>query len=134
MDRLQKVVTLATRMTFAANFFAGAFVVVFGGWVLGLFGQPFIVALPCLYIFIFGHVVSAMAGSVGLLLSMTGHHNEVALVTGISVVLNVALNLLLVPHYGIEGAAAATAISLVCWNIVLVFRARKLLGINTVLH
>ena len=38
---------------------------------------------------------------------------------GTSVLLNIALNATLIPMYGIEGAAIATAISLVTWNLLL---------------
>jgi O-antigen/teichoic acid export membrane protein len=40
------------------------------------------------------------------------------------------LNLVLIPHYGLEGAAAATAVSLVFASIWLFIAVRRRLGIS----
>ena len=56
-----------------------------------------------------GKLVNVFAGSGGVILVMAGHEKDVALRVGLAALLNVVLNALLIPRYGIEGAAFATA-------------------------
>jgi O-antigen/teichoic acid export membrane protein len=68
---------------------------------------------------------NSSVGPTARLLAMTGHQNSVMVSTVGSAVAAVALNLLLVPAYGVAGAAAATAAALVLANgssLVFVYR------------
>ena len=47
-------------------------------------------------------------------------------------ILNITLNLALVPHYGIVGAGFATAISLIAQNLIAAYLVWKHLGIVTI--
>jgi O-antigen/teichoic acid export membrane protein len=78
-----------------------------------------------------GSVVSTATGSVRMLANMTGHENDALKAFMWSAVLNVILNALLIPYFGIEGAAFATAVSVIVWNLVLVGRIRARTGIST---
>jgi O-antigen/teichoic acid export membrane protein len=64
-----------------------------------------------------GHLFNAGAGSVGYLLNMTGHQTSTAWVFGVSACLNIGLNVVGLWLFGLAGAAAATALSMVVWNI-----------------
>ena len=59
---------------------------------------------------------------------MTGHHKPVMVSTVGSAVAAVALNLLLVPAYGVAGAAAATAAALILANGSALIFVRSRLG------
>ena len=61
---------------------------------------------------------------------MTGNERGVAYVMGAGVVLNILLNLLLIPLLGMIGAAIATASGIIFWNIVLLVETRKRLGVD----
>ena len=61
---------------------------------------------------------------------MTGNQNATAAAYGAAAVLNIILNLILVPRFGLEGAAAATAISLVTASIWLFISVRLRLDIT----
>ncbi|MDJ0571261.1 MAG: polysaccharide biosynthesis C-terminal domain-containing protein, partial [Pleurocapsa sp. MO_192.B19] len=54
-------------------------------------------------------MVNVSTGSVGLLLNMTGNESYTLISRVSSTVLNVVLNALLIPRWGLEGAAIATA-------------------------
>jgi O-antigen/teichoic acid export membrane protein len=56
---------------------------------------------------------------VGALLNMTGHERDTMNGMIVAMVVNVGLNLVLAPLYGMAGAAAATATSVLVWNILL---------------
>jgi len=54
-------------------------------------------------------------------------------IQGISAGINICLDLILIPRYGILGAATATAVALVCWNLGMVWYTRKKIGIKVTL-
>jgi O-antigen/teichoic acid export membrane protein len=70
-------------------------------------------------------------GSASLLLVMTGHERDAAVGLGIGALLNIVLSLILIPQWGLEGAAVATTISMVAWNLLLVAFVFKRLQIHT---
>ena len=49
---------------------------------------------------------------------MTGNQNIYASILLIGAILNIVLNLILIPLYGINGAALASMSSLIVWNFV----------------
>jgi hypothetical protein len=110
---------------------AAAAAVLFGAEILTLFGPTFSAGHTALVILVFGHLVRAGTGLVGDLLGLTGHQKLNAWVLALSAVLNVILNALLIPRYGIAGAAAATAVSMAFWNVGLWLLGRRKLGVDT---
>jgi O-antigen/teichoic acid export membrane protein len=102
----------------------------FGYWYLLLFGSEFTQGQNSLIILCVGQTVNVATGSVGLLLSMTGHERYTLISRGGSTILNVVLNALLIPHLGMEGAAIATASSTILVNLENTIWVRKKIGIH----
>lgn len=103
-----------------------------GGWIFAfLFGGDFTAsALPALIISL-GFCFSAMVGMAHALLIMS-HGEFIAIrITAGALVLNVAACLLLIPLYGLVGAAISNVISSVFWNIALWYFARRRTGIDS---
>nr|WP_277879386.1 polysaccharide biosynthesis C-terminal domain-containing protein [Coleofasciculus sp. FACHB-712] len=96
-----------------------------------LFGSSFVEGLPALVILTVGQMVNALSGSVGFLMTMTGHQREAALIIGSSAILNVVLNAALIPYLGINGAALSTALTTALWNIIMLVYVNKQLKINS---
>lgn len=94
------------------------FLIVFGKYILGIFGETFYLGYEALIILTIAHTVNALAGSNGMLLNMTGYQKEFMYIMFISIILNIVLNIILIPIYSINGAAIATLISVVTWNIL----------------
>jgi O-antigen/teichoic acid export membrane protein len=84
-----------------------------------------------LLILLVGQVVNAGCGPVAQLLNMTGYEKYTLRGVGVSTILNVVLNVILIPKYGIAGAAVASALTLVGWNLILVYFVARELGINS---
>ncbi len=82
---------------------------VLGKPLLWLFGPEFTAGYPVMFILAIGILARAAAGPSQGLLVVTGHQNITAVVMFAAVVLNGGLNLLLIPQYGLTGAASATA-------------------------
>jgi O-antigen/teichoic acid export membrane protein len=129
-ERLQRVVSLAALGTTAALLPVALALVLGGKWLLGLFGPAFTAGYPPLLILGLGQLINAVSGSVGYLLTLSGHPAEVSRILTLTSLLNLAGNALLIPVYGAAGAAASTAASMALWNLVLVWRVRRLTGIR----
>lgn len=124
--QLQRVVTKSARMVLLFSSLIAFGMIIFGHWYLSLFGQDFPQGRTALTILSSGQIVNAAMGSVGMLLIMTGHERYAATGIGISAAFNVFLNALLIPPFGMEGAAIATTSSMVIWNLILaIFVYRK---------
>jgi O-antigen/teichoic acid export membrane protein len=102
----------------------------FGTMMLGLFGEAFIVGYPPLVILTAGQLVNALNTGGGFLMTMTGHEKQAGLLIGLSTIVNVGLNGVLIPLLGIIGAAVATVTATVTWNVCLFIFAQRQLGIN----
>ena len=99
-------------------------------WIMGLFGSEFEVGASVLVILAAGQMVNAATGPMGVLLVMSGRESDVFRATAVAAVTNTVLNLILIPSLGIEGAAIATAISLVVVNGIVIRFVAKRLGIR----
>ena len=62
---------------------------------------------------------------------MTGNQNIYASILLIGALLNIVLNLILIPLYGINGAALASMSSLIVWNLSMVLVVKKKFGFYT---
>ncbi|QGT79280.1 oligosaccharide flippase family protein [Guyparkeria halophila] len=102
-----------------------------GEWLLvTLFGDEFAPAYWPLLILALGQLVNTGFGPVGILLNMTGFERDVTRAVAVAAGLNVLLNLLLIPSFGVIGAAVATSASLAFWNVWLWLVAHWRLGIR----
>lgn len=131
LSKLQKIVTKSARMVLLAALPIGLGLIIFGAYFLSLFGSEFVQGKGVLVILIIGQLANAATGSVALLLTMTKHERDVAIGVTTSALLNILLNAILIPSSGAEGAALATTISRILWNLVLVFLVYKRLRIHS---
>lgn len=99
------------------------------GWVLQIFGEGFEAGATVLSILALGQFVNVAAGSVGYLLMMSGNERLMRNNITVAALLNLVLNLILVPTYGVIGAATATAVSLAIMNVSAAFLVYHKLGI-----
>jgi len=127
---LQSLATWSARIVLATALPISAVLIVAGRPVLSLvFGEAYAAGTGALAILCLGQLTNAAAGSVGLILNMTGHEQDTVRGVALAAVINVILNVALIPPFGMEGAAVATGVSLATWNIVLFRRVDDQLGI-----
>jgi O-antigen/teichoic acid export membrane protein len=104
--------------------------VAFGEQLLGYFGPGFRTAAGVTAILACGQLVSAAAGPCGTVLNMSGRVT-LNMVDNVAVlILNIVLNIVLIPGYGVIGAAVAWSVSLVAVNVAKVLQARLVVGIH----
>jgi len=103
----------------------------FPSFILGVFGSDFTAGVYALLLLVLGQFINAIAGSVGYILQMTGKHNMFKNIVLVATVINIVLNVLLIPKYGINGAAFASMVSIAFLNLTFVFYIYKYYGFLT---
>jgi O-antigen/teichoic acid export membrane protein len=111
-----------------------ALILLFPGYVLEFFGEEFIGGVEPLIILAVGSIINALCGPVMYLLNMTGKEKPARNIIIIASLLNVILNLYLIPEHGLLGAAYATSISTVVWNALAVVQIKKEYGFISIPH
>ncbi|PHQ30755.1 MATE family efflux transporter [Leeuwenhoekiella nanhaiensis] len=102
---------------------------IFPEFILSFFGESYTQAQNALRVLALGYLVSSISGMAAIYLNMTGRARQFQYILLIAVLINLVLNLILIPSYGIEGAAIASGIAITFWNIcvgVYVYRTDKL--------
>ena len=130
LGQLSRIVTLAARGVTLFTACAAVGLALLGKPILMVFGSQFEPGYFPLVILLVGYLFKASFASAGFLLSMTGHQDQSAIINGLSALLNIALNIILIPTYGLLGAALASAITSAIWSVTLAIFARRLIGIN----
>ncbi|MFN3623911.1 MAG: lipopolysaccharide biosynthesis protein [Hyphomicrobium sp.] len=111
-DALDSFAREAAHWTFWPSLAAGAGILILGIPLLWLFGPQFIAGYPVMLILVAGFLFRAAMGPTEFLLNMLGKQAISATVQVSMAVSSIGLNLLLVPHYGLIGAAASTSLVL----------------------
>lgn len=101
-----------------------------GPLLLSMFGAGFRDGYPLLFILVSGVVLRASIGPAESLLNMSGHQNVCAKLFAFVLVVNITLNAMLIPIWGLAGAATATALATVVEAAGLYFLVRKLFGLS----
>lgn len=129
-DELKSLSRATIRISFWLSVIACACIAIAGPLLLKLFGAGFIVGYPVLLVLMAGLLVQAAFSSAEDLLNMTGHQGMTASSYFGALVVNLVLNLALIPYFGLIGAAIATSISIGFRVIYLAFGVRSRLNIS----
>jgi O-antigen/teichoic acid export membrane protein len=131
LRQLQKMVTTMAHLVFWPTMLVTFGLLAGSSYILGMFGSGFIAAQWSLGILAIGQLVNATSGPGGYILDLTGHQNISVRVRCCSAILNIGLNYLLIPQFGITGAAMATATAIILDNIAIYIVTVKLMGIQS---
>jgi O-antigen/teichoic acid export membrane protein len=131
--RVEELAALAHRVAvwvFWPSLFASIFLAVGAKPILGLFGAEFSDASWVLIVLLVGHMISAATGSVGYLMTLTGHQREAAHVYGGVAIIHLVVSVIAIPLLGTIGAALAVSFSNAVWNLWLHRLVVRRLGIH----
>lgn len=130
--KLEAIVFITALASFVLMLIPALIFVFWGGSIIEhVYSEEYRLGYVALVILLVGQVVNAGSGPVALLLNMTGYERYTLRGVGVSTILNIVLNIILIPKYGITGAAVASALTLVVWNLMLVYFVARKLGINS---
>ena len=107
-------------------------IIFFSETILSMFGSDTAFLKIPLLVLIVGYFINAYCGTIGFLLQMTGYAHIFQNIVLIATITNISLNLILIPKFGLLGAAIAGTISMSFWNIVGTYIVNRKLKINTI--
>lgn len=129
-DGLKTFVSDAANWTFWPSLAGAAIILALGRPLLSLFGPDFAAGYPVMFILVLGFLFRAAMGPAETLLTMLGQQRISAVLMAATAFLNIVLNLVLVPRFGLVGAASASAMSLVASALMNYVVARNRLGLD----
>jgi len=131
VQELQMVIKRSTWLVIALTAPLVLLLIIFSEFILGLFGTNFVEGQTALIIISVGVLINVMTGNVDQILNMTNNQRILKNITIAGFFLNVILNYLLIPVYGINGSAAASLVTNAAFNIVCLLYIKKNLGFYT---
>jgi O-antigen/teichoic acid export membrane protein len=118
MDELFHVAKKSTKLIFWATSPILLGLIILGSPVLSIvFGGDFALAYPSLVFLSIGQFISSISGSTGFFMNMTGCEKNLRNIILGAAVINVLMNLILIPPLGMVGAAVAAMTSVTFWNV-----------------
>jgi O-antigen/teichoic acid export membrane protein len=128
-EEVMKLCTKFARLIFLMNIPIFA-MIIFGSrlmiWLA--YGEEFVPGAFALSILAIGQIFNVACGPVAQLLNVTGFHKQFRNISLMGAGVNLLMIILLIPVWGIEGAAVASAISMAVWNIIGTFYIKKKFG------
>jgi len=129
-DRLAALLSDSIRWTFWPSLAVTALMLALGKPILSLFGPGFADGYPLICIMSVGLLGRAAVGPAERLLNMSGQQNVCAAIYGCAFAVNLGLCLVLIPYFGLTGAAMATASAVVVESILLFVVIKRRLGLH----
>ena len=127
---LQRIVARSTQLKFWSALVAVLTFAVMGEHILALFGKEFVGGYGSLMIVALALLLRAAVGPVALLLEITGHQDSCIIVYACALVASLVLNFLLVPRFGMNGAAVAMLLVTGFWTVWLRIVVMRLIGVQ----
>lgn len=127
----QKTASIGSLISFGLTFPVVLVFYFFGTEILNLvFGSEYVIGYRALLIISLGQAINAFFGSSISILTMSGNEKFVIKGMSLSTIVNILLNLALIPYLGIDGAAVGASTALLVWNIYLWIVIRRELNID----
>ena len=119
-NKLKTLLQNSNRLILSLSVPVIAVLAIFSEWILSLFGQDYVQAQQAFLILLFGQLFSSLCGPLGVYMNMTGKQKKLQRLLIFGLFLNVILNIVSIPKYGMVGAAASTALSVIVWKVLAV--------------
>ena len=126
---LQQLYTTLTKWILILTIPLALTLLFFSTSLMAIFGPAFQPGAVVLAIGTAGQLFNCAVGSVGYLLLMSGHQSTLMRILGASAALMVGLTVLLVPRFGIAGAAVAAAAAVILTNVWSLIAVRQRLNL-----
>ncbi len=117
-SELQSLFKTVGRWIFMCNLPIFLILVLFADSVMHLFGSNFGAGSGALIVLVLGQLVNFGTGTAGLMVLMSGHSRMELFNVSTSLLFNIVLCFILIPSYGIIGAAIANAIGIGVINVM----------------
>jgi O-antigen/teichoic acid export membrane protein len=129
LRELGRVYTFVTTWILRLSLPAFVALLVFTQGLLGVFGEAYEEGAAVTVVLAAGQLVNAATGPCGTLLNMCGRVRLNMVNNAVTLVLNIGLNLFLIPRMGMLGAAVAWSVSLALVNVARVIQVHHVVGV-----
>lgn len=129
-QQLQKKLTFYAWAAFFISLSFIGCVVTLAYYVELFFGEGYGEAFNIYLILLFGQVFNILAGSVALIVNVSGFPRRVTQVMLLGVAVKLVFGVMLIGQFDIYGMAIAAAVANIMWNIILLFFVVRNLGLN----
>jgi O-antigen/teichoic acid export membrane protein len=126
IEKLARLFKIVTKWIFSLSLPLCLLMLFFASDILHLFGQKYIPGATCLVLLSIAQLVNSALGSSGFLIMMSGKSRLNLINNFIAALLNIGLNVLLIPPYGIVGAALSFLTSVSAVNIIMIIEVYAL--------
>ncbi len=129
---LQRLVTWSSRVILIIGLAPFCIYLVLADLLIDfILGPAYSSGLASLYVLSVGQLANVIFGSVGSILNMTGNEMITVRAMAIALVLNLILGAMLIPSFGLLGAAISTSVGLTAWNSILWWAIWKKLKLDS---
>lgn len=129
--KLHNTITISTRIIGIASGIIFVVLLIFGKFILSLYGVEFIHWYPSLLILWLAQIITCLNALNGVFLNISNKQKILSICYGIWVVINIILNIALIPRFGIVWWALASAISICIINFLASYYIYKHFAIRT---
>jgi len=127
--RVEQTVVHTARLVLLVSLPVAIVLVAFAGPILEIFGHGFSSGATAVRIIAIGDLINVLTGYGGLVLVMSGRESDLTRCAALGAVLNIGLAAALIPGFGVNGAAVATAVSLAASNLQMTWLAWRRLDV-----
>ena len=131
-EMIGNLYTQAARLTLVLAFPFIAVLAVFPEVFLSIFDHQAVVAGLALQLLVVGQMFNLFTGNVGVVLTMAGKPHWHAINGVVVATSHVIFCLMLIPRFGMAGAASATALAVILLNLMRVLEIKKFFGFHCV--
>ena len=119
------------RWTFWPSAVVALGLVVFGRPILAVFGPGFAAGYPAMMVLTAGLLTFTITGPTNAYLAASGHQDDIVPAVASAIVTNITMNVLLIPRYGVMGAAVASTAGMAVGRVLMYVAVRRRLGLET---
>lgn len=130
-EAFEELVRKATQWTFWPSLAATVVIIALGRPVLWLFGPSFVAGYPLMFVLAIGLLARASVGPAERLLNMVGEQRRCGFVYLTAFATNLGLCVVLIPAFGVVGAALSLSTAMVVESTLLFIVTKRRLGIHT---
>ncbi len=134
-DRVQLAALMRRSVQLSAGLTvpAALLLIVASPWLLGLFGASYVEGRAAFVVLVIGHALAVCGGYGSYLLTMTGREREALAILLVALCVHATACVLLVPQFGLVGAALGCAAGSLTWRLGSAWMAWRALGVNPLL-
>jgi O-antigen/teichoic acid export membrane protein len=129
-DDLNNIIIFSNRILLFISMVLFLLIVSFGEVLLGFFGNEFIIAYPVLIIVSIGQFIASISGLSVFILQMANGEKVNRNIIIFSSIISSIIGIIIIPYFGVLGAAVMTLVSLSLLNISATYKVYKIYKIN----